>query len=530
MPRRPTGRPRGRPPYPGPLTPAETRVLEQVREGLTNAEIAGALDLSPDTVKYHVSNMLAKLGLEDRQALAEWDASTTRRPAYLTALPLALARGARSLLSLVAAHARFASAAGLVILGLAISGLLFFRASRSLDESLPTSTAAAGVVAPSPSASPTPGGTPPPTASPGSLGPTQSATIPPTGSATTTTQPPPVQGLFRRPRPIPTPDRFLTLGTRPSPFSPWDGYSTVIYDVQTGTELDLGDGSLASFSSDSTKAVWSAGRGERTPSGSWVAWLIDLTTGDRTRLGPTDFSAGFRPDGRIVLTPPGSRRRVAIDPTTGERETLPRRGTGPEPLRIAGTNGQVYLVERAALSAYPYLRSRVVVTDAASGALVAAFPAYRVGPAGPGELVVATTPENNATNIFVLDVESRRATYVATSAWAPPNWPLAANDRYVMWTDGYCATPQGKTRLYDRHARQLIELDATLWAGFTPSGLIAARPFGADSLIDPATGDYITAIPGRNPASRSGSSWDITWSPDYRYASHGYAGGHGGLC
>lgn len=55
MPRRPTGRPRGRPPYPGLLTPVEARVLEKVREGLTNAQIAGALDLSPDTVKSQVT-------------------------------------------------------------------------------------------------------------------------------------------------------------------------------------------------------------------------------------------------------------------------------------------------------------------------------------------------------------------------------------------------------------------------------------------------------------------------------------------
>jgi DNA-binding CsgD family transcriptional regulator len=63
---------RGRPPYPGILTPAEQHVLEHVREGLTNVEIAYRLGISPDGVKYHISNMLGKLELPDRKALAAW--------------------------------------------------------------------------------------------------------------------------------------------------------------------------------------------------------------------------------------------------------------------------------------------------------------------------------------------------------------------------------------------------------------------------------------------------------------------------
>lgn len=63
---------RGRPPYPDVLTPAEWHVLEQLRNGLTNAEIAIELGISPDGVKYHISNMLGKLDLPDRHALARW--------------------------------------------------------------------------------------------------------------------------------------------------------------------------------------------------------------------------------------------------------------------------------------------------------------------------------------------------------------------------------------------------------------------------------------------------------------------------
>ena len=63
---------RGRPRHPDVLTPAEWRVLDALRDGGTNAEIAARLGLSPDTVKTHVSNMLAKLELRDRRALAAW--------------------------------------------------------------------------------------------------------------------------------------------------------------------------------------------------------------------------------------------------------------------------------------------------------------------------------------------------------------------------------------------------------------------------------------------------------------------------
>jgi pimeloyl-ACP methyl ester carboxylesterase/DNA-binding CsgD family transcriptional regulator len=52
------------------LSPREREVLVVVARGMTNAEIAAALDLSEHTVKRHVANILTKLNLANRSAAA----------------------------------------------------------------------------------------------------------------------------------------------------------------------------------------------------------------------------------------------------------------------------------------------------------------------------------------------------------------------------------------------------------------------------------------------------------------------------
>ena len=63
---------RGRPPHDDILTPAEWRVVEFVRHGLGNRQIAERQGVSMDAVKFHVANALAKLGFESRAELRAW--------------------------------------------------------------------------------------------------------------------------------------------------------------------------------------------------------------------------------------------------------------------------------------------------------------------------------------------------------------------------------------------------------------------------------------------------------------------------
>jgi len=52
------------------LTPAEQTVLRMIVGGMSNKEIAFALDISENTVKTHVKNIFGKIGVSDRTSAA----------------------------------------------------------------------------------------------------------------------------------------------------------------------------------------------------------------------------------------------------------------------------------------------------------------------------------------------------------------------------------------------------------------------------------------------------------------------------
>ena len=54
------------------LTPAEWRVVDAVRHGFSNRQIASRRGISLDAVKFHVANIAGKLGIEGRAELKLW--------------------------------------------------------------------------------------------------------------------------------------------------------------------------------------------------------------------------------------------------------------------------------------------------------------------------------------------------------------------------------------------------------------------------------------------------------------------------
>lgn len=66
-------RDKGRPRHNDVLTPAEWKVAEGVRHGLSNPDIAKRQGVSMNAVKFHVANILSKLGMESRTQLQKWD-------------------------------------------------------------------------------------------------------------------------------------------------------------------------------------------------------------------------------------------------------------------------------------------------------------------------------------------------------------------------------------------------------------------------------------------------------------------------
>ncbi len=69
---------RGRPRHPDILTPREWEVLALLREGLSNEDIAQRLGTMERTARYHVSEILSKLGVSTRQEAAAWQPEERR--------------------------------------------------------------------------------------------------------------------------------------------------------------------------------------------------------------------------------------------------------------------------------------------------------------------------------------------------------------------------------------------------------------------------------------------------------------------
>jgi hypothetical protein len=353
------------------------------------------------------------------------------------------------------------------------------------------------------------------------------ATAPPALTATATSVAPRHILLDTAPRPQPTAVTRTIGGQPPSLFPAWDGKSTVIYDTVTATTRDLGPGTQpASFSPDGTKAAWAAGEGFAA---GMEVFVVDLPSGAPRSLGP-GRTAQFIDDVSIVVFSVGGNDRIMVDVASGMRrpyagESIPPTLLAREPALPEGLSVEPWNPGDTQVRTY-------TVRDVSSNAVLLTFDAAAVAAAGKNELAVAAPPAEGRSNVYVINVRTGQATYLASARPDIVNWPFSATADAVLWTDGYCVQPPGQTTLFDRKSGELVRFDTSgspgtdRWMLLTPAGLLAAGSFGATALIDPKMASFVTVIPGRP----DGWAGDVSWSSDYRFASHGPYGGHGGIC
>ena len=218
----------GRPRHPDVLTPAEWRVLEALREGGTNAEIGARLGISADAVKYHVSNMLGKLDLPDRRALAAWrpEERRGRLPAWF-AVPAALAYVARPLVWVGLGTAAAVGVTVTVVAAVVAVGVLLVVVGG--DGEAP-SVALPPVAAPDATStlSPTPTIAPTPTPTPAALAAASPTGTPaPERTGTATPAPAMTPAPTPEPTPTPTPEPTPTPAAEPAPTTTQDADSPV---------------------------------------------------------------------------------------------------------------------------------------------------------------------------------------------------------------------------------------------------------------------------------------------------------------
>jgi hypothetical protein len=348
-----------------------------------------------------------------------------------------------------------------------------------------------------------------------------------------------IPGIFREPR-LEEPDGSAALGPRLSEYPPHDRVSVVLYDTVEGTVREFGEGPMGAFSSDGAYMVWEEYADDREEPARLRA--IELESGSLIELGPSRGLVRFEDDRTVrVISAESLRVQELVAVPSGQRvvaeDVVNQYGTPTEPgrfvlssLDIDGSGESVYRV-------------------AAGGRVVLAVVALAARLVGDSELLVLVDAGVGLGNLFIVAINTREATFVATTLTEPfiySTVPLAANESYVVWTPNFCNISyyadadvaaslqleqreggeftRGPTMVYDRTTGTITALsDATLWiAGLTPDGRMIDGGFGGEALIDPASLSWDVVLPD--------GSTDVSWSPDYRYASRGEQPGHGGQC
>ncbi|HXU23314.1 MAG TPA: helix-turn-helix transcriptional regulator, partial [Tepidiformaceae bacterium] len=387
-------------------TPRQREVLALLAHGHTNVQIAEQLGITMDGAKWHVSEIITKLGVDTREEAAEyWRVHNGLRRRF--------GRVFRAMLPASAwAKAGAAAAVAVVVTGVAVVAVVV--------------TNSGGTNA----------------RYPGASSPVSSPTA---ATSATANQPRTVSGVFTDPR-VTTPTRTIQPPPPgPSPFKPWDGNSTVIYDTQAKTEMDLGPGSLAVFSPDSKHAFWAAGDFSQSGVDGSIR-LLDLTTGAITTIGtgrPVQFLdnntvAWFLGSSAIAVKVNihtlAQTRLTEAESTKLMQDLSAARQTAPR------TTPDGYRVEPMDESATaPPTKWQVVNLKSGAVVLQGIEASFAVA-AGAGHIAIETLPSGGTNNVFLISIATGQATFLGT-ARVSFNVSFAADEQRVIWSSATCLDP-----------------------------------------------------------------------------------------
>ena len=160
------------------------------------------------------------------------------------------------------------------------------------------------------------------------------------------------------------------------------------------------------------------------------------------------------------------------------------------------------------------------------------FEAVAAAPAGDSSIAAIAAPVEGISNVYIIDIATGAASFVANAVPGKDNIPFSADDRSILWTDGYCGDLPGMVTLFNRVTGTLTHLDLSSvgkdvdsrYALLAPGDQVAIGSFGATYLIDRDTLAFRASVPNR----ANGHGGNISWSSNYRYASRGIVGRHGG--
>lgn len=340
-----------------------------------------------------------------------------------------------------------------------------------------------------------------------------------------------ISGLFTEPREM-RPDVVLELGPRPpSPFEPWNREDVVLYDLETMTEQNLGQGVSKAFSPDGTRFAWTAGR----TSFGGETWVLDLETGERASFGEGLVLWWHDDVNLYVQQQPGNRREL-LDVETGLRRPIDEALIVPPWDRPVEAGG--FRLQRLEQGEYPAWSSLYLVEDISGARLPIRFDAHRAVLAPDGTVFVSLPPgepsgpdvnagphiETGLANIFEVDLKTGEATFIATALGTAPGFPFVASNEVVAWTDDACGLRDGSpaTLIFDRASGTLTELRPAGWPNAAVGDQIGFGVFGATALFDTESMQYSAVLPD--------TANDVVWSSDQRYAALSSHGGHGGPC